>query len=146
MLGSFPMNVDAKQRVTLPSEFRREMDKTIVIVPFRGHVNGFTPEGFETWLNGLFNHGDESFNPRSEKDARLRAGLYGNARKIDLDTAGRLALGKLEANTPGALEKLGLTGSVTVVGQGDHFEVWNAEKWAAEMASFEADLDELLFG
>ena len=48
---------------------------------------------------------------------------------------------KLDAAKPGSREKLGLTADVTVVGAGDHFEVWNTQKWDAAQASFEDDLD-----
>lgn len=146
LIGAYPMNVDAKARVTLPSNFRKQMDKTIILVPFAGHVNGFTEEGFKAWLNGMFNHGEQSFNPRSRDDARLKAGILGAALEVDLDSAGRLALGKLDAMKPGSRERLGLTSEVVVVGQEDHFEVWNAQKWNAEQESFEADIDALLYG
>lgn len=146
LMGSYPMTVDAKARVTLPSDFRNQIDsKTIVLVPFRGHVNGFTPDGFNAWLRKL-KLDDESIDERNEKDVRLRSGLVGTAQKVDLDSAGRLALGKLDSARPGALERLGLTADVFVVGQTDHFEVWNAEKWSASLAAFDEDSDALLFG
>ena len=146
LIGAYPMSVDAKARVTLPSAFRRQMDKTIVLVPFAGHVNGFTQQDFTTWLNGLFDHGEERFNPRDRRDAKLKSGILGAALEVDLDSAGRLALGKLDASKPGSRERLGLTADVGGVGQEDHFEVWNAQKWNAEQESFEEDIDSLLYG
>lgn len=146
LIGTYPMTVDAKSRVTLPSAFRKQIDKAVVLVPYLGHVNGFTQEGFEAWVNELFNHGDETFDPRNRNDARLKAAIYGAAKEVELDSAGRLALGKLDSPRPGSLERLGLTAEVSVVGQGDHFEVWNAAKWEAEQESVEEDFDTLLFG
>ena len=151
LMGSYPMSVDAKARVTLPSDFRRQLvpegaSKTIVLVPFQGHVNGFTLEGFKSWLNKLFDHGNEVFNPRKQSDAELKRGILGAVTKVDLDSAGRLALGKLDVTRPGSRERLGLTSDVVVTGQEDHFEVWNAEKWNASQAAFEADIDSLLYG
>lgn len=146
LIGAYPMTVDAKARVTLPSAFRRQVDKTVVLVPFDGHVNGFTLEGFKTWLDSLFEHGEEHFNPRDRKDAALKRGILGAAIEVELDSAGRLALGKLDTVKPGTRERLGLTGEVVVVGQEDHFEVWNAEKWNATQESFEEDIESLLYG
>mgnify|MGYP001783143642 FL=1 len=149
LAGSYPMSVDAKARVTLPAVFRKQLvdgdKKTIYLVPLNGCVNGFTPEGFEAYVDGLFEYGDNHFDPRSRDDVRLRTGLWARAVEVDIDSAGRVALGKLDVAKPGMREKLGLTDAVTVVGAGDHFEVWNTETWAATQESLEDDLDALLF-
>ena len=95
--GKFEMAVDAKGRVTLPSAFRKQLaaegTKSIKLVPFSGCLNGFTEEGFKQWVDGLFNVGDKCYNPRDAKDVRLHDGLWQSAITIDLDSAGRVALG-----------------------------------------------------
>ena len=144
--GTFPMNVDGKARITFPSPFRKEIDKRIKLVPFQGCVYGFTPEGFDSWVDGLFENGDRHYNPRDHKDDRLRRGLNASAVDVDIDSAGRIALGKLDVAKPGRREALGLVGEVMVIGNGDHFEAWNADKWRTEQESFEDDLEALMFG
>ena len=139
------MNVDGKARVTCPSSFRKEIDKRIMLVPFQGCVYGFTPEGFEAWVNGFFEYGDHHFDPHSRNDDRLRRGLNASAVEIELDSANRIALGKLDVAKPGRREALGLVGEVMVIGNGDHFEIWNADKWRAEIECFDEDLDALVF-
>ena len=146
MTGTYPMNVDGKARITFPSPFRKEVDKRIKLVPVKDCVYGFTPEGFDAWVEGLFTYGDRQYNPRDTKDVKLRRGLYARAVDADNDSAGRIALGKLDVAKPGRREALGLVGEVMVIGSGDHFEVWNADKWRAEQESFEDDLDALMFG
>ena len=98
LAGSYPMSVDAKARVTLPAVFRKQLvdgdKKTIYLVPLNGCVNGFTPEGFEAYVDGLFEYGDNHFDPRSRDDVRLRTGLWARAVEVDIDSAGRVALGK----------------------------------------------------
>ena len=149
LAGSYPMSVDAKARVTLPAVFRKQLvdgdRKTIYLLPMRECVNGFTPEGLERFVEGLFEYGDHHYDPRSRKDVQLRTRLLGSAVEVDIDSAGRVALGKLDANKPGTREKLGLTADVTVVGAGDHFEVWNTDEWNATQESFEDELDALLY-
>lgn len=145
LTGAFPINVDGKARITLPATLRKETGTTIKLVPFHGCVYGFTPEGFESWMHGLFEHGDSHFDPRSRKDDKLRRGLNASAVEVDVDSAGRIALGKLDVAKPGRREALGLIKEVMVIGNGDHFEVWNAAKWQAELESFEDELDALLF-
>ena len=148
LTGAYPMSVDAKGRVTLPAVFRKQLvdetNKTILLVPFDGCVNGFTCEGFKAWVDGLFEYGDHHFDPRNRKDVMLKRGLMGSAVEIDVDSAGRVALGKLDVK-PGTREKLGLVADVTVVGADDHFEVWNTEEWNKQQADFEMDLESLLY-
>lgn len=148
LTGAYPMSVDAKGRVTLPAVFRKQLvdetNKTILLVPFDGCVNGFTREGFKAWVDGLFEYADHHFDPRNRKDVMLKRGLMGSAVEIDVDSAGRVALGKLDVK-PGTREKFGLVADVTVVGADDHFEVWNTEEWNKQQADFEMDLESLLY-
>lgn len=150
LVGSFPMSVDSKARVTLPATFRKEMcegdSKTIYLVPMKESVEGFTPAGFEAWIDSLFNKEGEGFDPRNRKDVLLRRSLTSRAVSVDIDSAGRVALGKLDASKPGTREKYGLTGDVTIIGATDHFEVWNTEKWNEQQAAIDDELDELMFG
>lgn len=145
LLGAFPMSVDAKARVTLPASFRKQLEKTIVLVPYGEGVNGFTPEGFRSWLDSLFERDGKGFDPRSRADARLKLGITASAVEVDIDSAGRLALGKLDASKPGTRERLGLVGDVMVVGADDHFEVWNAERWSQAQEAFDDDFESLLY-
>lgn len=150
LVGSFPMSVDSKARVTLPATFRKEMcegdSKTIYLVPMKESVDGFTPAGFEAWIDSLFNKDGEGFDTRNRKDVLLRRSLTSRAVSVDIDSAGRVALGKLDASKPGTREKYGLTGDVTVIGADDHFEVWNTEKWNESQEAIDDELEELLFG
>lgn len=150
LVGSFPMSVDSKARVTLPATFRKEMcegdSKTIYLVPMKESVEGFTPAGFEAWIDSLFKKEGEGYDSRSRKDVLLRRSLTSRAVPVDIDSAGRVALGKLDASKPGTREKYGLTGDVTIIGATDHFEVWNTEKWNEQQAAVDDELEELMFG
>lgn len=150
LAGSYPMNVDAKARVTLPAVFRKQLidgdSKTIYLLPLKECVNGFTPSGLEKFIDGLFiEDGVNRFDSRSRKDVQLKSRLWASAVEVDIDSAGRVALGKLDSAKVGTRERLGLTADVTVVGAGDHFEVWNTEEWNATQESFEDELDALLY-
>lgn len=150
LAGSYPMSVDAKARVTLPAVFRKQLvdgdKKTIYLLPMKECVNGFTPAGLEQFIDGLFiERGENRFDPRSRRDVQLKTRLWASAVEVDIDSAGRVALGKLDGTKPGTRERLGLTADVTVVGAGDHFEVWNTEQWNTTQESFEDELDALLY-
>ncbi|WP_455136797.1 division/cell wall cluster transcriptional repressor MraZ [Thermophilibacter sp.] len=150
LAGSYPMSVDAKARVTLPAVFRKQLvngdSKTIYLLPLKECVNGFTPEGLEQFIDGLFiENGENRFDSRSRKDVQLKTRLWASAVEVDIDSAGRVALGKLDAAKAGTRERLGLLADVTVVGAGDHFEVWNTDEWNATQESFDDELDALLY-
>ena len=150
LAGSYPMSVDAKARVTLPAVFRKQLvegdKKTIYLLPMKECVNGFTPAGLEKFIDGLFiENGVDRFDSRSRKDVQLKSRLWASAVEVDIDSAGRVALGKLDVAKAGTRERLGLTADVTVAGAGDHFEVWNTERWNATQESFEDELDALLY-
>ncbi len=149
LAGAYSMSVDAKGRVTLPSKYRKELlgedDHTVMLVPYDGCLNCFTVEGFKVWLNGLFKTNENGFNARDRKDAQLKRFLLGTSQEVEIDSAGRVALGKVDQPTYKITEKLGLAGNVTVVGADDHLEVWNTDKWNEMRAVYEEGFDSLLY-
>lgn len=149
LTGSYPMSVDAKGRITLPAVFRKQLvedeKRTIKLIPYGGRVNGFTPEGFKRFVDGLFEVGGEQYDARDPRQEKLKRGLTARAVEVDIDSAGRVALGKLDASRAGTRERFGLFGEVVVVGADDHFEVWDATEWEAEQESLDEELDALLY-
>lgn len=141
LTGSKKHTLDQKVRLTLPSEIRREFKDTIKLVPSFDALYGFSPEGYKTWVESFF---PEGYNPRNPKDVALRRKLNGSAVTVDIDSAGRIALGKVDASFR---EKLGISGDVIVVGNDDHFEIWNEKSWNAAQSNFDGDdLYSLMFG
>lgn len=143
LTGTYQRTLDSKGRTTLPNDHRKELGGKVCLIPFAGALYGFTPDGFKAWVDGQFERGDQHYDPRNLSDVRLRRGLTAAAQTIEIDSAGRVALGKLGAKV---LDKLGFGHDVTIIGADDHFEIWDAAKWEAENASYEDDLMELMFG
>ncbi len=145
------MSMDSKDRLTLPAQIRKELSSKVCLAPLEGRVLGFTPEGYEAYVNSFFEQDGEHYNPRKRDDERLKSYMTSLAETVEVDSAGRIALGKLngtrrkvDASEPSRLEKLGLSGEVTVVGTGDHFEIWNCDAWEENQRSVEEDLESLL--
>lgn len=145
LTGAKNTTVDAKQRVTLPADLRKQLGPTVHLIRQRDALYGFAPAEYEAWVDSFFNHDGGSFNPRNRKDVQLRTMLAGHTLTVDIDSAGRLALGKLDATDPSARSALGLEREVTIVGAIDHFEVWNTERWHAEQENYVDALDALMF-
>ncbi len=150
MYGTRRCTIDAKVRVTIPSDIRKSLldaDKRVVLVPFKDEcLYGFTPAKFEEWVEGIFASNGRSYDDRKPADRKLMRRLRGSAVELTLDAAGRLALGKLDAVDeslrPGKTPRrilLGLEHDVMVVGNGDRFEIWDADRWLADQE--EADED-----
>lgn len=121
LFGSYSHNTDAKMRLTLPSIFRKEFDESVVLIKmgFEDCIYGFSPEGFESWVDSLF---PEGFNQRNKKHVALRRKLNSSAVRVDIDSAGRIALSKMAERDLEILHGR----AVTVIGNNDHFEIWDA--------------------
>lgn len=141
MYGTRRCVIDAKIRLTLPADIRKDFpEKRVVLVPFKNEcLYGFTPEKFEEWVKSVFESNGRTYDDRNPAHRKLMRGLRGSAVELLLDSAGRLALGKLDAadeslrpGRPTRRELMGLDRDVMVVGNGDRFEVWNAEQWLAD--------------
>ncbi len=137
LTGTYKHNLDAKQRITLPAPFRKEFGEKVCLIPLGGKILGFTPEGHQAWVESYFPNG---YNPRNKKDERLRFLLNAKTMTVELDSAGRIALGKLGAS---ALASCDITREVAVVGNTDHFEIWDAADYDRTVAELDASIDEL---
>ena len=141
MYGTRRCTIDAKLRCTVPADVRKSLGTSrVVVVPFKDEcLYGFTPESFENWIVGLFETNGRTYDERKPADRKLMRNIRGSAVELTLDSAGRLALGKLDAvdeslrpgKTPRRV-RLGIEGDVMVIGNGDRFEIWNADRWLAD--------------
>ena len=50
LTGSKQFNLDAKARLTLPANYRKDFDGQVTLIPLHDALYGFTPEGFEELL------------------------------------------------------------------------------------------------
>ncbi|OFK24866.1 MULTISPECIES: division/cell wall cluster transcriptional repressor MraZ [Olsenella] len=139
LTGTYKHNLDAKSRVTLPASFRKQVGDQVCLVPVGGALFGFTPESHQAWIDSFFPGG---FNPRNRKDDKLRRALASKTVTVDVDSAGRLALGKVDA---AAIEKCGIEREVAIVGNIDHFEIWDAPSLDAQLDELDEDLEDLMF-
>ena len=142
LTGSKTVSVDAQGRITLPADYRddfKESGNKVCLILVKDALWGFTPEGHKEWVESCF---PEGFNPRSKKDKALRLGLNAKTVTVEIDKSGRVALGKI---APSDLEKLSLGREAVVVGDADHFAVYNTEKWAEQLAALMEDDDDMFF-
>ena len=138
LTGTYQHNLDAKQRLTLPADFRRQIDGTVYLVKVLDCVYGFTPEEHKNYVDSLFPGG---FDPRDRRQDALRRAINAQTVMTDVDSAGRVSLSKMSEKVHAMLGR-----DVVVVGNTDHFEVWNATTWDEKQdALTDEDFAALLF-
>jgi MraZ protein len=118
-LGEHQHIVDAKGRVVMPSRFRPELERGLVVTKGQDRCLVVFPiEQFSQEVSRL------NRLPRTDRRTRNFARiLYGGASDQPLDTQGRLAL-------PATLRAYaGLERDVVVLGVGDRVEIWDADAW-----------------
>jgi MraZ protein len=119
--GQHEHSLDAKDRLTIPSRLRPQLeDGAVLVAGLDPCVEIWPRDGFarfaQTVLAGL--------NPLSQKARMLRRRFHANAQDEKLDSAGRLRMAKhLIAHGE-------LAGQCVVVGADDHLEVWSPVRWA----------------
>ena len=127
-LGEYNHALDERGRVTLPKKIRSELEGNTVIVS-RG------------WDNCIFGYDRTEWEkeaaiqvaqPVTDRQARsVRRYMFAGAEKVEIDKLGRMVV-------PAHLkEYAGLSGELTVVGAGDHFEVWEKTRWQEYMKKVE---------
>lgn len=132
-IGEYQHNVDVKKRVALPSKFRKELGRKVVVT--RGLDKCLFVYPLKTWEELAEKLGTL---PMGESGTRsfVRLMLAG-AIDVDLDKQGRILL-------PEYLKEYAeLDRNVTVAGLFNRLEIWDEEKWKAYRNGAEANTDEI---
>lgn len=128
-------NLDAKGRVSVPADFRASADHEafhgIIIWPALNGGPFYEGAGY-----GYVLHMQSVMRAlplySKERDA-LQNALFGEARKLNFDSNGRVSLPK------DIVEALGFDGAVAFVGQGDSFQIWNPATRASYVPNIQSD-------
>ena len=132
-LGEYQHTLDAKGRVSLPAKFRGEMTGKLVIARgMEGCLYVFPAEEYSGFLKSLLERND--FDP---KFRQVRRYFTAGAVETELDSAGRINLPST------AREKAGLGKDVSIIGNGERVEIWDAEKWDEYNGDTAADIENL---
>ena len=125
--GASELNLDGKNRLAVPTKHRDALASgggVVVTAHPDGCVLLYTRLAWEpirTRVQAL-----PSFNEQARAWQRL---LVGFAEEVELDSAGRILL------SPALRKFADLQKQVMLVGQGTHFELWDAEAWEQKLAA-----------
>ncbi|MDD5318550.1 MAG: division/cell wall cluster transcriptional repressor MraZ [Candidatus Pacebacteria bacterium] len=133
LIGEHTHNIDEKKRISLPSKFRKELGKKVVVT-----------HGLD---NCLFLYPLKEWSKVAEKLGALSMGqantrgfnrfMLASATELDVDTVGRILV-------PDHLKVFaGLDGKVVFAGMHSRVEIWNDSAWQAYKGRVMKQADEL---
>ena len=136
-IGTYNRSIDSKGRLQLPPDLACEEGETLYVMRgLDGCISVFPESAFLALVGRL---SDLDFLNAAAR-AYIREAMA-TSRKLKVDPHGRINL-KVEA-----LKKYSIESSVLILGVMDHFEIWNAQTYAAYQAgqplSFEALAEEV---
>lgn len=128
-LGEYHTKFSGKGRIILPKLMRHELgeDREIVLSRgFEGCIFGFSKKGFEEEAKKQV-----EVSATEERGRFLRRYLFSSSGSAELDTQGRFII-------PSALLIYARIGDeVSIIGAGDHFEIWNTDLWREHLKEVE---------
>ncbi len=137
--GEYKHSVDAKGRLAMPAKLRDELGERFTVTKGLDGCLAVYPEkeweALEQRIRGLGN---------GEKARRVKRYYFANAFDAQLDAQGRILI-------PANLREFAdLQKDVVVIGQLDHAEIWDSEKWrvyneAIDAESVAADVEDMDF-
>ncbi len=132
LVGDYDFTLDAKNRVAIPARLRFAFaDGIYVTWGHEGCLSGFSPEGFQSYLERSSN----GISPLSSKGRDMQRFITANAMFQTLDSQGRITL---SAKSVG---HAGIEREVTIIGVDDHIEIWDRSAWAEYLARLEEEAD-----
>jgi len=119
--GQADYTLDAKNRLTVPARYRGSLAAGLVLVKsFEPCVELWTPSGWDEFRREAV----KGVHPMSARGRKIKTFLSANSMPATLDSAGRVAL------APFLIDHADLGNrEVTVVGAGDHLQVWERTAW-----------------
>lgn len=122
-LGRFHHNLDEKGRLTVPARFRDLLvpDGAYIVQGFDHNLMVLPSSTFESLSRRI--NAMSMTNPTARMLRRL---LFSTADRVDVDKAGRILIPQFLRET------VRLQNSVMVIGNGEYFEIWSPEDWAAQ--------------
>lgn len=135
IIGTYFHTIDDKNRLSLPSKFRKEMGRSVVVTPgLDPCLFVFTAREWERISERLSGKESSMFKADSRS---LNRYLLGMAVEIEVDSAGRMLI-------PDHLRKrANLTAKTVFIGVRDRVEIWDEAAWRKYAKEVEGRADAL---
>ena len=129
--GHFDYSLDAKNRLNVPAKFRAAFSSGVVLAKgLEPCVAVWAPDTFERWTESFLSN----LNPVSPERRKLTRYFAGSSFDAELDSAGRVTLNNA------LLEHAGIQKDVVVVGNLDHLEIWDRDRFGEDQQALNAEI------
>lgn len=137
LIGEYTHTIDAKNRISMPVKFRKEMGEKIIITPGLDQcLFIFTNEEWKKVSRKLSDSESELSFLNKDKRSFNRF-MFGQAAEVEVDSIGRILI------PPFLMDRAGLKDKATLVGVEDRVEVWNDKTWAKYRDVVEKEANQL---
>lgn len=123
--GEFRHGIDPKNRITIPSRWRKgDADEFYIVPDAKGFLSVMPPAEF----NFVGPRVNETTGLTAQQKRDFLRQFYAKAKHSPADKQGRMLLPE------DCCKAVGLQGEVVLVGTHNRFEIWNPERWEAFQA------------
>jgi MraZ protein len=130
-LGEYQPNITEGSRIALPKKLRDQI-RGDEIVMLRGFEKCVLVYDKEDWISESQKQVENPITDQRTRD--LKRYLYAGATETTIDVQGRIVL-------PSNLKEYASVGKkTTVIGAGDHIEIWDFENWNAHLKKISQEL------
>jgi len=135
IIGEYKHSLDDKNRLSLPSKFRKEMGKSVVITPgLDSCLFIFTVKEWEKISERLSSSETSMLQANNRSFNRY---LLGGAVEVEVDAVGRMLVPEY------LRERAKLKSKVVFIGVRDRVELWDEKAWESYRSEVEAKADAL---
>lgn len=133
LIGEYTHTVDSKNRISLPSKFRKEIGKKIIVT--RGLDNCLFLYSSSQWQKISKQLSSLGMAQRDKRG--FNRFMLSGAVEVSVDSIGRILIPDFLRNFAGLKEK------VVFAGVGDRVEIWNEGQWNRYKKDIEKQADAL---
>lgn len=127
MFGNFHRSLDDKNRLVIPSRFRKDLGKVFFVSYGADKVLEIrSEESFNKWKDKLLNAGSINKTLRAYKRF-----FFGNTFEVESDKLGRFTLQQ------SSIDFAAIKNEVVILGLGDKIEIWSKQNYEKFSSNFD---------
>ena len=137
LIGEYIHTIDEKNRISMPSKFRKEMGKKVIITPgLDSCLFIFTAKEWAKVSKRLADSSSDLSFLKADQRSFNRY-MFGRAAEVDIDSIGRILI-------PDYLkDRIALKDKAAIIGVEDRVEIWNDKVWSQNQEAVEKEAAKL---
>ncbi|MFA6520481.1 MAG: division/cell wall cluster transcriptional repressor MraZ [Candidatus Paceibacterota bacterium] len=137
LIGEYIHTIDAKNRVSMPVKFRKELGKKIIITPGLGKCLFIFTNTEWAKVSKKLSDSETDLSFLKADQRSFNRYMFGRAVEVEFDSIGRILI-------PDFLkDRIGLKDTAAIIGVKDRVEIWNDKAWAENLVAVERQAEQL---